>query len=298
MYRKVNIKTMEELSQRIGVPLDLIVDLKARKSDHYHSGKVVPGTKRAYTSISKQGKQVLKRLNRFLAHEIDHPDYVHGGILDKGIRSNAKPHAAKKYLMKLDIRKFFPSVNPAMVAKAMEDHVGLSHELAEEVAEITCHEGQLITGSPTSLLIATLVIRQATERIYGAVKQRGGEMTVYVDDIAVSGGAHLFELMPKCIEWIEEIGVAVHEKKRYKLGEKALKTLTGMDVTHGMDAPRGFRRKAKTLGERLAKKVADGHQLLDKEVKQLSGTLMHYAQLNPGAGKAYMRKYEHLLKPS
>lgn len=240
---------------------------------------------------------MLKRLNRFLAHEIDHPDYVHGGIPKRSIRTNAEIHAGKKNLMKLDIRKFFPSVNPAMVVKAMVDHVGFSQELAEEVAEITCHEGQLITGSPTSTLIATLVVRQATERIYGAVKQRGGEMTIYVDDLAVSGGAHLFELMPKCIEWIEEIGVTVKRKKCCKLGEKALKTLTGIDVTHGIDAPRGFRRKAKTLCERLAKKVADGHLLLDKEIKQLSGTLMHYAQLNPGAGKAYTRKYEHLLKP-
>lgn len=299
MYRKVNIRSMLELSQRLGVPLELINDLKQNKSKHFFSGRfaIKNRKKRPYFSISKQGKEVLKRLNHFLAHEIDHPEYVHGGLPNRSIQTNAKIHAGKKNLLKLDIKKFFPSVNPSMVAKAMEDHVGFSHELALEIAELTCHENQLMTGSPASTLIATLVIRQATERIYHAAKQWGGEMSIYVDDLAVSGGKHLFKLKPKFIEWIEETGVTVHEKKRFTLGDGALKTLAGIDVTHGIDNPSGFRKKVKNLCEHFERKVANGHPLLPKEIKQLTGTLQHYSQLNPGAGKAYMRKYGHMLKP-
>jgi len=96
MYRKVNIKTMTELSQRLGVPLDLIEDLKKRKAEHYFSGKFVVKNrkKRPYVSISKQGKEVLKRLNHFLATEIDHPDYVHGGVPKRNIHTNAENGAS------------------------------------------------------------------------------------------------------------------------------------------------------------------------------------------------------------
>jgi hypothetical protein len=300
MYKQLNIQTPIVLAHRLGVPLGLIERLRREKSSHYHPKPKVtqPGKEpRPIVQLSKAAKDVLRKINLLLQIGLGHPPYMHGGLIGKTIRSNASPHIGKDFLLKLDIKKFFPSINPAMVISALLRHAGLSKSVAQLVTDVATHEGRLITGSPASLIIASLVIREGTERIHGLVRQRGGMMTVFVDDISISGGRHLAEIEEQCIAWIEETGVKVSEKKRIRTsGPNAEKIITGVDIGHGLDAPKGFRKEIRLVCKRLDDLYKSGHTVTPQERASLAGKLNHLHALNPGMANVYRQRYGHLLK--
>jgi hypothetical protein len=249
--------------------------------------------------LSAVAQPILEKVNDLLQEGLEHPAYMHGGIRGKTIITNARPHIAADFILKLDIKKFFPSVSTTMVVNALMKHGGLSESAAQVVAALATHENMLITGSPASTVIASLVIREGTERIYGLVRQRAGNMTVFVDDLTISGGKHLRSIEKKCIQWIEETGVKVHPNKRIRTsGPIAAKIVTGTDISHGVDAPRGFRRGIQALCQQLDARSKAGQPPSTTELASLRGKLNHLRQLNPGMAKAYMRRYRHLIEES
>ncbi len=302
MYRQLNLKSPEHLAHRIGVPLSLIESVIADKGKHYHPKPMVTTLgkePRPIVLIDAVAKPILEKINKLFQTGLDHPPYMHGGLKGKTIHSNARPHIKAEFVLKLDIRKFFPSITPAMVINALAKHCGFSTTTAHVVADLATYEGKLITGSPASTIIASLVIREGTERIYGLVHQRGGQMTVFVDDLTISGGRHLAAVEDTCVLWLEETGVKVNEKKRIRTsGPLASKIITGVDISHGVDAPRGFRRGVQALCHRLDVRAKSGIQPSDNERAVLRGKLNHLRQLNPGMAKLYSKRFRHLLDGS
>lgn len=299
MYKQLNIRTLEHLAHRLGVPLTLIESVLASKATHYHSKPKVtqPGKEpRPIVLISETAKEILKKINALLLDELGHPSYMHGGMKKRTILTNARAHVGADFLLKLDIRKFFPSITPTMVEQALMKHAGLTMDVAQMVTGLATFENKLITGSPASTVIASLVIRSGTERIHGLIKQHGGNFSVFVDDVTISGGRHLSKLQEKCVKWLEETGVKVHPGKMKRTsGDRADKVVTGVDVAAGIDAPRKFRREVQELCNRLASQYPPGTTPTIAEQQGLRGKLNHLRLLNPGMAKVYFKRYGYLL---
>jgi RNA-directed DNA polymerase len=295
----LSIQQTDDLAKALGVPLELLHEIATHPDRHFTPGKTKPkpGKKpRDCTFLSKQASEVLTRINRLFQDHGDHPSYVHGAIRGRTIASNARQHIGTRPLYKLDIRKFFPSVTPAMLKRELAAVTRMSEPVIDLLVQVMTYKGSLITGSPASAVVATLVIRRATNRINGLVQRYGGSFSVFADDISISGSQRIRSIIPQCIAYIEETGVKINpDKTTESRGDHNDRIVTGVDVRGGIDAPSHFKQKVVTNCKRLDRRLREGGTVTDHDRAVLNGQLNHLEQLNPGMAKLYQRRYAHVL---
>lgn len=293
------IMTTEHLAHRLGVPLQVLERIRSQKHEYYKPfDRLTNGGKktRQVFRIGNEALHILKKINRLLMDEVDHPGYFHGGMKGKTIRSNAANHAAMPCVIKLDIKNFYPSITRDMIVAALEADAGIGPDAASMVANLGTYKDRLMTGSPCSTILSCLVIRRATDRVNGLVKQRGGRFSVYVDDITISGGAHLKQIEAECVRYIEETGVEVHKKKRIRTcGTGFSKIVTGVDVSGGIDATPKYKSEVKSLLAELSRRMATGSEISGQERLSAKGKVQHLATLNKGMARRLRTKRRDVL---
>lgn len=299
--KRLDIKTVEHLCHRLGFGRDSLNHLLANKAHNYipRPKETKPGKIRPIVLLSELAKKVLRAVNRLFQNDLAHPAYVHGGIRKRNTKTNAEPHIRCECLIKLDIKDFFPSINPKLVRDALIKHTGVSPDVADLLTALSTHEGKLITGSPASTIIATVVIREATDALLEITKKMGAEFTIYVDDVAISGPSIIADQVDLFRATIERSGVAIHPKKIQVvngLGKK--KYITGARVDNGLDVRTRYVAGIRRRIEVAKQVVAFGNAIDPKEVASLIGGLRHMSTLNKGAAKHYAKALEKLCKLS
>jgi Reverse transcriptase (RNA-dependent DNA polymerase) len=293
--KRLNIKTVEHLYHRLGFGKDSIDHLLANKDHHYipRPKETKPGKIRPIVQLSDLAKKVLKAINRLFQNELSHPVYVHGGIRKRNTKSNAEPHTGCECLVKLDIKDFFPSITPKLVRDALIKHTGVTPEVASLFTDLSTHEDKLITGSPSSTIIATIVIREATEELLKITKKLGAKLTVYVDDVSISGPSLIANSVNLFRATIEHSGVVIHPKKiRVINGNGKKKYVTGARVDNGLDVRKRYIEGIRRRIDKINQLHASGKKVDTKEIESLKGGIRHMSTLNKGAAKHYAKKLE------
>jgi len=87
--------------------------------------------------------------------------YYHG----RDITTMAAPHLNKKRVLKLDIKDFFPSINPRMVRQSLAKR-GVPSDFIKQVIKWCFYRNGLPMGAPTSPVLSNIV---AADRIDGRI---------------------------------------------------------------------------------------------------------------------------------
>jgi RNA-directed DNA polymerase len=132
-------------------------------------------------------KPVQTRIKVRLLDTISFPDFVCGGVRKRSTQANAKRHVRQREVVALDIKDFFRTVTNAQVAKIWCECFGASREVAWLLTRLTTYKGHLPQGAPTSTALANLVILPVMNELNVLCRLRGTNLTVYVDDITLSG---------------------------------------------------------------------------------------------------------------
>lgn len=149
------------------------------------------GTREVYDVVSYSLKDTLKILNNQLVKVYSAPDCVHGFVKGRNIKTNAEQHLAKKSILSIDIKDFFPSITKQMISDALELK-GYKKNVANWISEIVTHENSLVQGFNTSPTIANIVF----EEIDKALETHCGDQityTRYADDLYFSSNDSLPE---------------------------------------------------------------------------------------------------------
>lgn len=127
-------------------------------------------------------------LKEFLADDLISPcatAYRKGAKL----ADNAAVHSGKKYLLKMDIQSFFPSIGFGRVYKMFYRQYPAKY--AKLFAELCCHDDCLAQGAPTSPAISNMVMSEFDAALEQWCRERGISYTRYCDDITLSGNEPL-----------------------------------------------------------------------------------------------------------
>jgi hypothetical protein len=135
----------------------------------------------------------LKAVQAFLLEEIWAQFEAHPAAHDSSGHSaltNASAHVGAAWLLKLDVRGFFPSITAHRVAAFLTGQ-GACPEVARALALLATAPTEngftLPQGAPTSNAIATALCRSLDSRLAGlAAKHRALAYTRYVDDLTFS----------------------------------------------------------------------------------------------------------------
>lgn len=142
-------------------------------------------------------EQVHKRLFKLL-QRIETPDYLHSGIKKKSHLTNAKTHEKSYSLVKLDIKKYYPSTKREAVYQFFRTCLFCSPDVSKILTNLACVNGHIPTGSPLSQILAFYSSLPMFEKIGKLSAANQVSFTVYVDDLTFSGktvpGAFIWEV--------------------------------------------------------------------------------------------------------
>jgi len=170
-----------------------------------------------------------KLLDTYLSFELRPCVY---GVKKRSIIENAKAHRKGRWLMHLDIKNFFPSVNYKRIENIFLS-LGCPDVIAETFTKLTTLDYQLPQGAPTSPMLANLVLHNFDTRILRLCQLRGFKYTRFYDDIVISGKRSPEEIYPKCCTIIKQEGLSFNkDKKDIQTAEKGL-VVTGILVKQG-----------------------------------------------------------------
>lgn len=172
-------------------------------------------------------KADLKRVQSILlSHlkKIDVPFYVFSGVEHKCFIDNAKIHRGNRYLYKIDISKFFPSISRDKIYKFFYFKLSMSPDVAKLATDICSinykyfidhknyqevqafmrdknikKQAHLITGAPVSSLLSYLANISMFDEFSKRCDAEDIAFSIYVDDIVFSAN---HEIRPATIDFI------------------------------------------------------------------------------------------------
>jgi RNA-directed DNA polymerase len=145
-------------------------------------------------------KIIQRKLNQALQAIYEIKPSVHGFVSNKNIVTNAKNHTKKRYVLNIDLKDFFPSVNFGRVrGMFMATPYRLHPDVATVLAQICCHNNQLPQGAPTSPIITNMICAKMDSQLQRLAKDCKATYTRYADDITFSTSLSKF---PKDLAYI------------------------------------------------------------------------------------------------
>jgi len=267
------LKSPHALAIRLGMPLEKLERLAA--GNRYsvftlESGRVVQEPEKAL--------QVLHRkIHRYLSR-IETPTYLHSTVRGASYINNAAAHRGMTDTVKVDVKKFFPSVPQHRVMHFFRDAMSCSGDVAGLLANIICYNGFLTTGSAASPIISYYAFKNMFDEMSDYANSKGYALSVYVDDVTMSGPNIGWSDLQKLHWIIRRHGLEGHKSKISK-GNKP-RMITGVMIAgNELQLPFSRWRKIKALAKAVSQEADLGKK--EAELNRLVSTLYEASQVDP-----------------
>jgi hypothetical protein len=257
--------------------------------DDLSSFAIDTGNYRLFSIINEKGKTrpiqwpkrrlqgVHARIHKLLSR-VAVPKYLHSAVRGKSYVSNAAAHDPKMPTIKIDVKKFFPSVSRVVIFNFFAGPLKCRRDVAGLLADILTFDAHLATGSAASPIIAYYSFKPMFDEIAQFAESLGLTMTCYVDDMALSGPRANKGVLYAIKGIIARHGLKSH--KAHAFAGSQPKVVTGVcNTTAGPRVPNKLHLKIKNGFDALAK--AQNSVEEDKVLRPLLGRLEAAAQIVP-----------------
>lgn len=221
LYRLQSRKKLA--SEIFDVELSLLEKL-ANTSTNYHVFNLQQGEKTRQVEVPKR---ILERIHRrlfVLFERIQKPEYLQSGVKGRSYISNAKRHVGNTPLVKLDIKKFYPSIDSARVYRFFFETLKCSPDVSGLLTKLTTYEEHVPTGSCASQLLAFFAAKPMFDALNQLATESGLVFSCYVDDMTFSGTEATPKLLWAVKQVVHSYGLAYHKDQCYTAGQQKLVT--------------------------------------------------------------------------
>jgi RNA-directed DNA polymerase len=157
--------------------------------------------------------------------------------------TNVKIHENNKYLLKIDLKDFFPSIKINWVMQVFKE-LGYENYVAFYLASLCCFDGKLPQGAPSSPAISNIVAIHLDRRLYRLAKKFNLNYSRYADDMAFSGDKIDGCFIHYVCDIINNCGFSVNENKIRMYKDRGSKIITGISLATGVPRiTRSYRRE-------------------------------------------------------
>ena len=160
--------------------IDGIIGYHKFEIDKKHSDE-----KREITAPDKTLKAIQRRI-LYLLQRVIRPEWLISGEKQKCYIDNGKAHLNGKYVLTIDIKKFYDNCTREPVYQFFVQKLETSPDVAEILTNIITYNGGIPTGCPTSQIMAFYAYSDMFSEIFDLAKQHGCKFTLYVDDMTFS----------------------------------------------------------------------------------------------------------------
>lgn len=225
-------------------------------------------------------KVLQKKLNTILQSEYLAPDCVHGFCSsqygkNKTILTNAKLHIKKNFVLNIDIKDFFPTINFGRVrGMFLSKPFHLDKKNATKLAQLVTYQNELPQGAPTSPILSNLICRKLDHELMTLAKQNSFTYSRYADDITFSTNRkkhNVNRVKKEIIRIIKKNGFKINPEKTRLQHFKQRQIVTGLIVNEKVNLNKKYRRRVRSM---LYSWYSDGlvkatEKHFDKKIKDL-----------------------------
>lgn len=186
---------------------------------------------------------------------------VHGYALNKSIKTNAKVHCRRRWIVNIDLKDFFNSIHFGRVRGVfLSDPFAFNDQVATTLAQICCFEGVLPQGAPTSPIISNFICRRLDNELLEFAKRHKLSYSRYADDITFStnlkniptefgtiGADNKLTLSKELMEIIESNQFVINESKIRFAGRNNRQEVTGLIVNEKINIKRTYIRRIRAM---------------------------------------------------
>jgi hypothetical protein len=248
-------------------------------------------------------KVVQTRINERYLQRIQVHFAAKGGIRGRTRLQNVLPHVGKLMVAKFDIENFFGNIKPGMVYDLFI-RMGCSPEVARLLTRLTTFKGRVPQGAPTSTMIANLLAGYGGNhsffgRIENLATDHGGDVTIWVDDVTVSGTPRLRNLESTVGRIGRQCGLKLNSQKSVFLPRNVRQKVTGYVVNDRPNVSKEERRRIRAQLHRC--RVMGPTSVCEDSVLKLKshlrGKIANVMGANPDQGKKFLRQFNAIAWP-
>lgn len=289
---------IEKLASIIGENPELLRKLLDDMDSNYSVFYIWKDAERTKKRWIEAPNEDLKRVQRKLMHHIFYriapTKFAHGFIRGKSIVSNANEHVGKKFVLKMDLKNFFPSISKDMVYSSMEDILdNVTGPVITKAIDLCLLKGRLPQGAPTSPALSNIYMRYVDLSLWGIAKKLKINYSRYADDLIFSSDSDiLYKIIPIIKKCIARFNLAVNEKKVKVLKYYQRQSVTGVVVNSKPSVKSITRRKLRAYMHN----IIVGKVPLDRvNYNKLKGHVNFINMVNPEQGKWFEEKLRLII---
>ncbi|QKP72473.1 retron Ec67 family RNA-directed DNA polymerase/endonuclease [Bacillus amyloliquefaciens] len=205
---------------------------------------------------------------------------------NKSIITNAEIHRNKRLVLNIDLENFFESFHFGRVRGFFTKNKNflLPIEVATIIAQLSCYEGKLPQGAPTSPIISNLICGILDYRLLKITKKYKLNYTRYADDLTFStNDKNFLNVQTKFYEEISneliQAGFKINEKKTRLQYKDSRQTVTGLVVNSKINVNRTFYKETRAMAHQLYKQGNFKINSESADLNQLEGRFAFINQL-------------------
>lgn len=240
---------------------------------------------------NEKGREIQTPINNlYLIHNrlanllsrIETPDWLHSFKKNFSYLTNAKSHIGARQVLTFDLKSFYQSTSQNMIRLFFRNTMLCSDDISYILSNICCYGNHLPTGSQVSIYMCYLTNIKMFDEMRSLALSRNTLMTVYADDITISGDKVDDSLLNTMKKIVIRHGYRLSENKTLRFTNNEIPIITGVALVGNALQPTNkfmneLRDKVYFLDRNAEMLDKD---LLIKEKQSIKGKINYIQSLN------------------
>lgn len=224
---------ISDFSRRSGISSDSLLHFKKYKYLNVRTKtRDINGKVREFAVPSPQYKKLLKSIDaQFKRCQL--PTYFYGSRKGCSAIDAAFVHVRSPYIYKLDLSNFFSNTKNQRIYNAISQLTDCM-ELSTILTELCTYNFRLPQGFPTSSTLSEIVLLPLGRRLHGICKKYNLKLSIYIDDITISGGNGLINAVPMILKIFDSLDFSINSKKSGVFNSTEGCIVTGVYIRYGI----------------------------------------------------------------
>lgn len=290
---------LEKMAQSLGLPEAYVRGVVNTASHRYKEYQIAKrsGGLRTIHHPSRELKCLQRWLLDRVVKEIPCHPVASAYETRCSILKHAEQHKKSAYLLRMDLKNFFPSLAADDIKRLLRKHHavllnGMTQEDMDDFSKTVCRYDVLTIGSVTSPGLSNRLCYQMDVRISELVAEQGVIYTRYADDFyfSCSDKKVLSNVEKDVVDIVARLDfprdLRFNKKKTHHTSKRRRRVVTGVVLTSegGLSVGRDLKRTIKS-------KIYQFDKLSAKECRSLAGQIGFVESIEPGFKEKMEQKY-------
>ena len=223
---------LDHLSLLLGIELKYLTGMVMQTESFYREFSIPKrsGGRRLISAPYPSLLHCQQWISKNIASKIPVHESVHGFIPDRSVVTNAETHLGCEWLLKIDIKDFFPSIDIQRIVWIFKK-CGYARDVSFVLARLCTLKDKLPQGSAASPTLSNIAFARTDKRLRCLADRWKVKYTRYADDLTFSGHYIPSKFINIVYEILQVEGFIPNKEKTRLIGPKGRKIVTGVSVS-------------------------------------------------------------------